>query len=66
MTIIYLYTHRFFYLFFFQILSRLHNYNTLMAVIGGVTHSNIARLSKTISALSSNIKKVSDVILILP
>lgn len=38
-------------------LKRLNNYNTLMAVIGGVTHSNIARLSKTSSALSSEIKK---------
>ncbi|VDM40634.1 unnamed protein product [Toxocara canis] len=38
-------------------LRKLNNFNTLMAVIGGVTHSNIARLSKTSSALSAEIKK---------
>ncbi|VDK47216.1 unnamed protein product [Gongylonema pulchrum] len=36
---------------------RLNNYNTLMAVIGGITHSNIARMSKTSSALCSDLKK---------
>lgn len=29
-----------------------------MAVIGGVTHSSIARLSKTMSCLTSDMKKV--------
>uniref|UniRef100_A0A0M3HXV6 Ras guanyl-releasing protein 3 n=1 Tax=Ascaris lumbricoides TaxID=6252 RepID=A0A0M3HXV6_ASCLU len=38
-------------------LRKLNNFNTLMAVIGGVSHSNIARLSKTTSALSPDIKK---------
>ncbi|EFO25072.1 RasGEF domain-containing protein [Loa loa] len=38
-------------------LRRMNNFNTLMAVIGGVTHSNIARLSKTSSALSSELRK---------
>ncbi|VDN06041.1 unnamed protein product [Thelazia callipaeda] len=38
-------------------LKQMNNFNTLMAVIGGVTHSNIARLSKTFSALSSEVKK---------
>ncbi|CAG9534794.1 unnamed protein product [Cercopithifilaria johnstoni] len=38
-------------------LRRMNNFNTLVAVIGGVTHSNIARLSKTSSALSSELRK---------
>uniref|UniRef100_A0A1I7XNA5 Phorbol-ester/DAG-type domain-containing protein n=1 Tax=Heterorhabditis bacteriophora TaxID=37862 RepID=A0A1I7XNA5_HETBA len=38
-------------------LRRLCNFNTLMAVIGGITHSNISRLSKTNSQLSPEIKK---------
>ncbi|GMR59674.1 hypothetical protein PMAYCL1PPCAC_29869 [Pristionchus mayeri] len=38
-------------------LKKQHNYNTLMAVIGGVTHSNIARLGKTHAILASDIKK---------
>ncbi|VDN52010.1 unnamed protein product [Dracunculus medinensis] len=38
-------------------LKLLNNYNTLMAVIGGVTHSSIARLSKTMSCLTSDMKK---------
>ncbi|CAI4223592.1 unnamed protein product [Auanema sp. JU1783] len=38
-------------------LRRLSNFNTLMAVIGGVTHSNIARLSKTHAYLPADIKK---------
>uniref|UniRef100_A0A914DTG1 Ras guanyl-releasing protein 3 n=1 Tax=Acrobeloides nanus TaxID=290746 RepID=A0A914DTG1_9BILA len=38
-------------------LRKLHNFNTLMAVIGGVTHSNISRLSKTHAQLPPEIKK---------
>ncbi|CAJ0939871.1 unnamed protein product, partial [Mesorhabditis belari] len=38
-------------------LRRLHNFNTLMAVIGGITHSNLCRLSKTHAALTPEIKK---------
>jgi hypothetical protein len=38
-------------------LRRTYNYNTLMAVIGGVTHSNISRLSKTHAFLTPETKK---------
>ncbi|CAJ0582477.1 unnamed protein product, partial [Mesorhabditis spiculigera] len=38
-------------------LRRNHNFNTLMAVVGGITHSNICRLSKTHAALAPDIKK---------
>jgi RAS guanyl-releasing protein 3 len=38
-------------------LKKLNNFNTLMAVIGGVTHSNISRLYKTYSFLSHETKK---------
>ncbi|KIH46622.1 RasGEF domain protein [Ancylostoma duodenale] len=40
-------------------LRKLCNFNTLMAVIGGITHSNISRLSKTSSQLAPQTKKVS-------
>lgn len=36
-----------------------------MAVIGGVTHSNIARLSKTSSALSSELRKACFAIVLI-
>lgn len=42
----------------FQHLRKLQNFNTLMAVIGGVTHSNISRLSKTHAQLPPDVKKV--------
>ena len=38
-------------------LKKLHNFNTLMAVIGGVTHSNISRLNKTHNCLPQETKK---------
>ncbi|CAD5225291.1 unnamed protein product [Bursaphelenchus okinawaensis] len=38
-------------------LRKLNNFNTMMAVIGGVTHSNIARLSKTHNCLSNEAKR---------
>ncbi|KJH47063.1 RasGEF domain protein [Dictyocaulus viviparus] len=38
-------------------LRKLCNFNTLMAVIGGITHSNISRLSKTNSQLAPETKK---------
>uniref|UniRef100_A0A7E4UNY1 Ras guanyl-releasing protein 3 n=1 Tax=Panagrellus redivivus TaxID=6233 RepID=A0A7E4UNY1_PANRE len=37
-------------------LRKLHNYNTLMAVIGGVTHSSISRLNKTYACLTPETK----------
>uniref|UniRef100_A0A1I8J6W1 Ras guanyl-releasing protein 3 n=2 Tax=Macrostomum lignano TaxID=282301 RepID=A0A1I8J6W1_9PLAT len=39
-------------------LHRIRNYNTLMAVIGGLTHSSIARLSKTHACLSQRSQKM--------
>ncbi|KAI1694472.1 rasGEF domain-containing protein [Ditylenchus destructor] len=38
-------------------LRRQYNFNTLMAVIGGVTHSNISRLLKTHALLEEDVKK---------
>ncbi|VDM60848.1 unnamed protein product [Angiostrongylus costaricensis] len=38
-------------------LRKLCNFNTLMAVIGGITHSNISRLSKTNSQIASETRK---------
>ncbi|XGW01911.1 hypothetical protein V3C99_014192 [Haemonchus contortus] len=38
-------------------LRKLCNFNTLMAVIGGITHSNISRLSKTNSQLAPETRK---------
>ncbi|PAV59833.1 hypothetical protein WR25_09956 [Diploscapter pachys] len=38
-------------------LRRLNNFNTLMAVVGGITHSCVARLSKTNCLLTADINK---------
>uniref|UniRef100_A0A0K0DBM3 Phorbol esters/diacylglycerol binding domain protein n=1 Tax=Angiostrongylus cantonensis TaxID=6313 RepID=A0A0K0DBM3_ANGCA len=38
-------------------LRKLCNFNTLMAVIGGITHSNISRLSKTNSQIAPDTRK---------
>jgi len=44
---------------FEQKLRALQNFNTLMAVIGGLCHSSISRLKDTASLLSSDVTKVS-------
>lgn len=44
--------------FFFQKLLQLKNFNTLMAVVGGLSHSSISRLKDTHSHLSSEVTKV--------
>ncbi|KAM9708720.1 RAS guanyl-releasing protein 1-like [Menidia menidia] len=41
-----------------QCLHRIHNYNTLMAVVGGLCHSSISRLKDTTSHVSSEVTKV--------
>lgn len=41
-----------------QKLRSLQNFNTLMAVVGGLTHSALARLNKTNSCLSSDTQKL--------
>uniref|UniRef100_A0A0L8GJJ8 Phorbol-ester/DAG-type domain-containing protein n=1 Tax=Octopus bimaculoides TaxID=37653 RepID=A0A0L8GJJ8_OCTBM len=41
-----------------QKLRNLQNFNTLMAVVGGLTHSALARLSKTNACLSSDTQKL--------
>lgn len=38
-------------------LRKMNNFNTLMAVIGGISHSTIARLAKTHAHLSTDVKK---------
>lgn len=43
---------------FWQQLLKLRNYNSLMAVVGGLTHSSMARLHKTLSHLSSDNQRV--------
>lgn len=49
------------FLFLFeQKLRSLQNFNTLMAVIGGLCHSSISRLKDTASLLSSDVTKVSN------
>lgn len=41
-----------------QSLHLMHNYNTLMAVVGGLCHSSISRLKDTTSHVSSEVTKV--------
>ena len=43
---------------FVQKLRGLQNFNTLMAVVGGLTHSALARLSKTNACLPPETQKV--------
>ncbi|XP_060711442.1 RAS guanyl-releasing protein 2-like [Hemiscyllium ocellatum] len=43
-----------------QRLLQLQNYNTLMAVIGGLSHSAIARLKETYHYVSPDVVKISD------
>lgn len=38
----------------------MHNYNTLMAVVGGLCHSSISRLKDTTSHVPSEVTKVND------
>lgn len=45
---------------FEQKLRSLQNFNTLMAVIGGLCHSSISRLKDTANLLSSDVTKVSN------
>lgn len=42
----------------FQHLLKLNNFNSLMAVIGAITHSSIARLHKTFSYIPTDMQKV--------
>lgn len=42
----------------FQKLLHLQNFNTLMAVVGGLSHSSISRLKETHSHLSPEVTKV--------
>lgn len=43
-----------------QCLHLMHNYNTLMAVVGGLCHSSISRLKDTTSHVHSEVTKVKD------
>lgn len=43
---------------YLQKLHEMRSYNALMAVVGGLTHTAIARLKKTMSALSRDSIKV--------
>lgn len=45
-------------LFAFQRLLQLQNFNTLMAVVGGLSHSSISRLKETHSHVSPDTIKV--------
>ncbi len=42
----------------FQKLLHLQNFNTLMAVVGGLSHSSISRLKETHSHLTPEVTKV--------
>lgn len=46
------------FFFSFQKLRILQNFNTLMSVVGGLTHSALARLSKTNACIPSETQKV--------
>ncbi|KAI5102810.1 ras guanyl-releasing protein 3 [Silurus meridionalis] len=48
----------FFPLSFFQKLLHLQNFNTLMAVVGGLSHSSISRLKETHAHLSADVTKM--------
>lgn len=43
-----------------QCLHLMHNYNTLMAVVGGLCHSSISRLKDTTSHVHNEVTKVND------
>ena len=43
----------------FQHLRQMQNFNTLMAVVGGLTHSALARLSKTNACIQQDVQMVS-------
>lgn len=49
-----------------QKLHQLQNFNTLMAVIGGLCHSSISRLKETSSHVPHEINKVSDLSVLGP
>lgn len=42
-----------------QCLHHIHNYNTLMAVVGGLCHSSISRLKDTTSHVPNEVTKVT-------
>lgn len=46
----------------FQKLLHLQNFNTLMAVVGGLSHSSISRLKETHSHLSPEVTKVQELL----
>lgn len=49
-----------FYVYIHQSLHLMHNYNTLMAVVGGLCHSSISRLKDTTSHVPNEVTKVKD------
>lgn len=49
-----------FFVYVHQSLHLMHNYNTLMAVVGGLCHSSISRLKDTTSHVPSEVTKVND------
>lgn len=46
---------------YFQKLRFLQNFNTLMSVVGGLTHSALARLAKTSACIPGETQKVSKI-----